>query len=85
MFTDGILRYFWTVSLFAACNGDKGTQWANFKAMSGISWFAEAYRRAQWALIRVELEQYHNFEIYRTINIVPPVTSRLRERDDEGN
>lgn len=25
IFSDGVLRYFWTVSLFAACNGAKGT------------------------------------------------------------
>ena len=51
--------------------------------MSGISWFAEAYRRAQWALIRVELEQNHNFEAYRTINIVPEVTERTKVLDND--
>lgn len=33
----------------------------------------EAFRRSQWALLRVENEQCNNFEQYRTIPIIPPI------------
>jgi hypothetical protein len=32
---------------------------------------AEAYRRAQWSLFRVENENVNNFEKYRTIMEIP--------------
>ena len=35
--------------------------------------FAEGFRRAQWALIRLENEQINNFEKYRTILEIPPL------------
>lgn len=34
---------------------------------------AEGYRRAQWAIIRLENEQINNFEKYRTFLEIPPV------------
>ena len=38
-----------------------------------ISTFAEAFRRAQWALIRIENENQNNFEKYRTILMIPSI------------
>lgn len=39
---------------------------------------AEGFRRAQWALIRVENENVNNFEKYRNILQIPP----FKEDDD---
>jgi hypothetical protein len=35
--------------------------------------FAEGFRRALWALFRLENEQVNNFEKYRTILEIPPL------------
>lgn len=32
---------------------------------------AEGFRRAQWALVRIENENINNFEKYRTILTIP--------------
>jgi hypothetical protein len=40
----------------------------------------DGYRRAQWALIRVENENVNNFEKYRTFLEVPEVNE-----SEEGN
>ena len=56
MFSDFVLRYWWIVPLFAYTEGKKGGVFNSLEVMSGITIFAEAFRRAQWALIRVENE-----------------------------
>ena len=35
--------------------------------------FAEAIRRTQWAIYRVENEFYNNFEAYRSIPAIPGI------------
>jgi len=45
------------------------------KGLTGILIAAEAIRRAQWALLRVENEQNNNLETYRTIPIIPPIVN----------
>ena len=48
--------------------------------MSLIFIFAEAFRRALWALLRVENEQNNNLEAYRTIPYIPPI---VEDEDDK--
>jgi hypothetical protein len=45
---------------------------------------AEGYRRAQWALFRIENEQVNNPERYRTILQIPPIKEDYEEEEDEG-
>lgn len=42
-----------------------------------LSMMAEAVRRTQWALIRVENEFHNNFEAYRTIPIIPKLMDEV--------
>ena len=44
---------------------------------------AEAYRRAQWSLFRVENENINNYEKYRTIHEIPKVVDEHYISDDE--
>jgi len=44
---------------------------------------AEAYRRAQWSLFRVENENINNYEKYRTIHEIPKVLDDDYISDDE--
>jgi hypothetical protein len=48
------LRYFFLISIIA--NGNGSWSWDKLKLWTAISALAEAYRRAQWSLIRVENE-----------------------------
>ena len=74
---DFFLRYLWILGLFSF--GKAGTTFVNFQTMSLIFIFAEAFRRALWALLRVENEQNNNLEAYRTIPYIPPIV----EDDDD--
>ena len=84
MVTDGILRFFWVITLFAATRGEKGSVFNSLSIISLISILAEAFRRAQWALIRVENEQNNNLEAYRTIPIIPPIVTEVTRPEDKA-
>ena len=71
--TDGLLRYWWVVPLFSVTSGPSASYFNQLQILSALSIFFEAFRRAQWSLIRVENEQNNNFEAYRTIPIIPPI------------
>ena len=44
----------------------------------------EAVRRTFWAIIRVENESFNNFEQYRTIVAIPPMSNvKIKNDDDE--
>jgi hypothetical protein len=45
------------------------------KGLTAVSIYCEAFRRAQWALLRVENEQNNNLEQYRTIPLIPPIVN----------
>ena len=77
--TDSILRFWWILPLFNFMQGNKGNLYHDLKIMLGINILLECYRRAQWALIRVENEQNNNFEQYRTIPIIPPIVNSPEE------
>lgn len=47
--------------------------WKALAIAMGISMILEAYRRTQWAILRVENESIHNFEGYRVFLEIPPV------------
>ena len=42
-----------------------------FEVMATCSLLAEAMRRTQWALLRIENEFHNNFEAYRSIPTIP--------------
>ena len=75
--SDFILRYVWLVALFQY--GDPSKPFNRINSISIIMITCECFRRAQWALLRVENEQCNNFEQYRTIPIIPPII----EKDEE--
>ena len=79
IFTDALLRFWWILPLFNFMQGSKGNLYHDLKIMLGINILLECYRRAQWALIRVENEQNNNFEQYRTIPIIPPIVNSPEE------
>jgi hypothetical protein len=39
---------------------------------------AEAFRRAQWSLLRVENEFHNNFEAYRSIPQIPGLADEVK-------
>lgn len=73
IFSDFILRYVYLLFLFSL--GTSDSFFNQIDAMFAISTFAEGFRRAQWALLRVENEQNNNLEAYRTIPIIPPIVN----------
>jgi len=69
--SDLILRFVWIFGLYRYGQADS---WYNrAQGTSLILITLEAFRRSQWALLRVENEQCNNFEQYRTIPIIPPI------------
>eukprot|EP00826_Nyctotherus_ovalis_P032317 TRINITY_DN2604_c0_g3_i1.p1 TRINITY_DN2604_c0_g3~~TRINITY_DN2604_c0_g3_i1.p1 ORF type:complete len:472 (-),score=79.64 TRINITY_DN2604_c0_g3_i1:139-1554(-) len=69
MVTNLILRLAWILTVLpkTALNLGKGSSHLLFFILS----LAEAYRRTQWALFRVENENVNNFEKYRTYLEIP--------------
>ncbi len=45
--------------------------------------FAEALRRTQWAMLRVENEFFNNFEQYRSILTIPDLTEDIEKIDED--
>jgi hypothetical protein len=67
-----ILRFFWVLGVFTFAFDTKvGDVIDQLALMTFFSMMAEALRRTQWSLIRVENEFFNNFEQYRTIPIIP--------------
>ena len=73
MASDFVLRYLFLVNLFFF--GAEDSMFNRLSGMTSLMIFAEAFRRAQWALLRVENEQNNNLEAYRTIPIIPPIVN----------
>ena len=73
MFSDFILRFIFILFLFNL--GRPDSFFNNLEMMFFFTVYAEGFRRAQWALLRVENEQNNNLEAYRTIPIIPPIVS----------
>lgn len=71
--SDFVLRYIYILFLYKL--GQPDSFFNQIDTMFAISTFAEGFRRAQWALLRVENEQNNNLEAYRTIPIIPPIIS----------
>ena len=67
IFLDIIFRNTWVISLYQ-------TPGINSEMLFFILCLCEVYRRVQWVLIRVENEQLHNPESYRTHMIVPDLS-----------
>jgi xenotropic and polytropic retrovirus receptor 1 len=68
--TNFFLRFTWVLPLFAS----QMPAWVlNTQVLIGILCLAEGYRRAQWAIIRLENEQINNFEKYRTFLEIPAI------------
>lgn len=45
----------------------------------------EAFRRAQWAVLRVENENINNYEKYRSILEIPEMKDEEEEEEPLGN
>ena len=73
IFSDFVLRYIYILFLYKL--GDPHSFFNNLNATFAISTFCEGFRRAQWALLRVENEQNNNLESYRSIPIIPPIVN----------
>ncbi len=71
-----ILRFAWIVPLFAIYMPGWIT---NYQLLIVTLCLAELFRRAQWAIIRLENEQINNFEKYRTFLEIPAV----KDEDEE--
>lgn len=77
MISNLILRFVWVLALFSPYM----PLWVhNTQFIIAVLCLSEAFRRAQWALIRLENEQNNNFEKYRTFLEIPAV----RDEEDEG-
>ena len=67
--TNLFLRFLWLAPFFIA-------EWypqifEDIEVLTAILCLAEIYRRAQWSLFRLEIENIYNFEKYRTILEIP--------------
>ena len=82
IFSDFILRFIWILFLFRL--GEKDSSFNNLDIMFCLSIYSEGFRRAQWALLRVENEQNNNLEAYRTIPIIPPIVSSHDMKGSSG-
>lgn len=72
--TNAIIRFFWVLNIFAfpfTTSKDGEYVMERLEIMVFIGMIAEAYRRSQWSLLRVENEFYNNFEAYRSIPAIP--------------
>ena len=63
MLTNTLLRFTWIIGLYKLS--------INAESLFFILSALEIYRRAQWVLIRIENEQNHNLESYRTYLLIP--------------
>ena len=80
--TDFILRYIFFINFFYY--KDPSSLFIELQTMTIIMVSCEAFRRAQWSLLRVENEQNNNLEAYRTIPIIPPIiNSRSKTTNQE--
>jgi hypothetical protein len=72
------MRFIWTLTLIPEVT--QSFSFANYQVMIFALSLIEGFRRSQWALLRVENENIHNFEKFRTFLEVPEV-----QEDEEGN
>lgn len=72
MVTNFLLRFWWVINIWNFSYETKiGRQIRDLEFLVFLSIMAEAIRRTQWALIRVENEFFNNYEAYRTIPTIP--------------
>ena len=69
--SDLFLRFVWIFAIWLY--GSKTDVYNRMQGTTAILITCEAFRRSQWALLRIENEQCNNFEQYRTIPIIPPI------------
>lgn len=78
MAINAFLRFFWIVGLLHfKYSTDAGKFYKNIEVVTFFSMLAEAVRRTQWSVFRVENEFYNNFEQYRTIPIIPKLMDEV--------
>jgi len=72
MVVNTLLRFFWVLGLVKwSFEDDQKNIFDEIEILVISTIFAEALRRTQWSLLRVENEFYNNFEMYRTIPFIP--------------
>ena len=72
-----ILRFWWLIGIFTIKFTGPASLLESFNILTFLAAMAEATRRTQWAILRVENEFCNNFEQYRDVIIIPPI------KDDE--
>ena len=76
MLSNLILRFTWALNYVEPYLTRRESQ----EALIFFLGIADLFRRAQWCLIRLENEQIHNIDSYRTILAIPAVKEVV---DDE--
>jgi EXS family len=67
MVSNGVMRFFWVLGVIRFSQ-----PWVDQSQLIVlVQSLVEGFRRAQWALIRIENENVNNFERYRTILQIP--------------
>ena len=74
------LRFFWVFQIFSIewGNASFAKAYTDLQILTFLAVIAEAFRRAQWALIRVENEFHNNFEAYRSIPQIPGLADEVK-------
>lgn len=75
--TNLVMRCMWIIPLF---NNRYSDWFINSQANIALLCVVEAFRRAQWALIRIENENVNNFERYRNVLQIPEFKDMVDEQ-----
>lgn len=73
MVINTIIRFWWLIGIGTYSYTGAGLWFENFEVLTFLVSFTEIFRRAMWAILRVENEFFNNFEEYRDNIIIPPI------------
>jgi len=79
MFFNTIFRFWWLIGCIDISYSKTSVGSEYLEIMLFVSIMVEAFRRTFWALIRVENEQFNNFEKYRDVLQIPDIAEAARE------
>ena len=79
-----LFRFYWVLPMLVGKTDNEIVE--NLELFIFGSMMVEAVRRTFWAIIRVENESFNNFEQYRTIVAIPPMSNvKINKDDDEDD
>lgn len=78
MFFNTIFRFWWLIGTIDIKYSKTSVSTEYLEIMFFVGMMTEAFRRTFWALIRVENEQVNNYESYRDILAIPPISEAAR-------